>query len=125
MSRSEHRRADDAPEARGHPLLLHLYAGLVILPLLVYLAWSFIHNPSQLKSPEAGSQLLLWAIAIASVDLLPVPAGGSMSFSLSFPLELSAALLYPPPVAALVAFVGSSDIREFKGQISPLKAIAN
>ena len=34
------------------------------------------------------------------VDLMPVPMAMSFDFSLSFPLELSVALLYPPPVAA-------------------------
>ena len=44
-------------------------------------------------------------------------------FSLSFPLELSVALLYPPPVAALIALLGSADLRELRGEIPPLKAL--
>ena len=81
MSRSERQRAGDPAPRSGHPLLLHLYAALIIVPLFAYLALSLIHNPSQLSGPEAGYELALWALAIAAVDLLPVPAGGSMSFS--------------------------------------------
>ncbi|HEX6131257.1 MAG TPA: EAL domain-containing protein, partial [Actinomycetota bacterium] len=47
----------------------------------------------------------------------------SMGFSLSFPLELSAALIFPVPVAAGIAFLGSGDAREFRGRIPPLKAL--
>jgi diguanylate cyclase (GGDEF)-like protein len=125
VSRSELRRARDEPDRRHRRRFLYLYAAAVIGPLLGYLVVALVRDPAQLTGPSAGYQLLIWMVAIAGVDLLPVPAGGTMSFSLSFPLELSAALIYPPPVAALVAFVGSSDIREFRGEISPLKSISN
>jgi hypothetical protein len=46
-----------------------------------------------------------------------------MGFSLSFPLELSAALLFPTPTAAAIAFLGSADAREFRGEVPPLKAV--
>ncbi len=64
-----------------------------------------------------------WAIAVMVADLLPVPTNVSMGFSLSFPLELSAALLFPTPTAAAIAFLGATDARELKGEIPPLKAL--
>jgi hypothetical protein len=39
--------------------------------------------------------ILVWIVAIMVVDLMPVPMAMSFDFSLSFPLELSVALLYP------------------------------
>ena len=63
--------------------------------------------------------------AIATVDLLPVPTTvSSVAFSLSFPLELSVALLYPTPVAALIAFCGSSDPRELRRELPIMKALS-
>ena len=35
------------------------------------------------------------------------------------------AILYPPGAAALVAFLGSSDPREFRGEINPLRTLFN
>src|SRR5207237_9730282 len=64
-----------------------------------------------------------WAASIALVDLLPVPASGNLQFSLTFPLQLAVALLYPPMVAAAVTLVGSSDNRELKGELPPLQAL--
>ncbi len=76
--------------------------------------------PEEFKDP----QILIWIAAIAAVDLMPVPTTmSSVAFSLSFPIELSVALLYPPPVAALIALLGSSDQREFRGQLPILKAL--
>ena len=47
----------------------------------------------------------------------------SVAFSLSFPIELSVALIYPVPVAAMIALLGSSDQREFRGQLPFLKTL--
>src|SRR5207249_11183439 len=60
-------------------------------------------------------------LAVAVAELLPVPTNVSMQFSLSFPLELSAAILFPTPAAAVIAFLGSADPREFRGEVPPLK----
>jgi diguanylate cyclase (GGDEF)-like protein len=68
-------------------------------------------------------RILIWAAAITIVDLLPVQGSADMAFSLSFPIELSAALVYPPPVAALIAFVGTADKREVKRELPLMKAL--
>ena len=65
----------------------------------------FYTHPGQFDDPR----IIVWMAAITAVDLLPVPTSvSSVAFSLSFPLELSVALLYPTPVAALIAFCGSA-----------------
>ena len=40
---------------------------------------------------------VVWAVAVTVAELMPVPTNVSMGFSLSFPLELSAALIFPMP----------------------------
>src|SRR5207244_11432261 len=65
------------------------------------------------------------AVSIGAVALMPVPASIDLRFSLSFPLELAAALIYAPHVAAAIAIVGSSDIREVRREIGVPKALFN
>ncbi|HET7869061.1 MAG TPA: hypothetical protein VFM85_01920, partial [Actinomycetota bacterium] len=99
-----------------------LYELAVILPLLGWLGWSFTRTPIDVTDPEF---LLEWLIAIAIVDLLPVPTPIGFPFSLSFPLQLSVALIYPAPVAGLVTLLGSSDSREFRREIPLLQGVWN
>ena len=122
MSRSEARRRTDRPTndlREGRRPLLRAYELFVTVPLLAYIALEFARDPD----PFSDWRILVWIAAIMIVDLMPVPMASSFDFSLSFPLELSVAILYPPPVAALIVFLGSADIREFRGQLAPLTAL--
>ena len=66
----------------------------------------------------------MWIAAIATVDLMPVPTTvSSVAFSLSFPIELSVALIYPSPVAALIALIGASDPRELRREMPFLEGL--
>ena len=109
--------AAPAPRSRG----LRAMELAVVLPLLGWLWVSFIRDPDLFLD----WRLLVWIGAIAIVDLLPVEGSADTSFSLSFPIELSAALVYPPPVVALITLLGAADMRELKGEIPPLKALYN
>ena len=102
---------------------LRLYEAIVTLPVIVYLVYSIWTQPSLFT--DAGIwKIMVWMAAIAAVDLLPVPTTvSSVAFSLSFPLELSVSLIYPTPVAALIAMVGSSDPRELRREIPIMKAL--
>ena len=87
------------------PLGLRVYELAVTLPVFVYIGHAAFTNPEQFNNPL----IFVWMAAITTVDLLPVPTTvSSVAFSLSFPLELSVALLYPTPVAALIALCGSA-----------------
>ena len=84
-----------------------------------------IQNPNMIHSTGVPEwQILIWIVAIAAVDLMPVPTTmSSVAFSLSFPIELSVALLFPVPLAALIALIGTSDKREFRGELPFLKGL--
>lgn len=69
--------------------------------------------------------LLFWTLIIAVVELLPVPAWKSIQLSIGGPLFMAAAFIYPPEIAGVIAFLGSSDPREFKGAVRPLRALFN
>ena len=122
MSRSEARRRGDRPPndlRDGRRPLLRAYELLVSVPLLAYVVFEFVHEPDQFMD----WRILVWIAAIMIVDLMPVPMASSFDFSLSFPLELSVAILYPPPVAALIVFIASADVREIRGELPPLTAL--
>jgi diguanylate cyclase (GGDEF)-like protein len=106
-------------QAHDRRTLIRIYELAVTVPVLVYLVWSVIKDPQ----PFAEWQLYVWTVAVAIAELLPVPTNVSMRFSLSFPLELSAAMLFPTPAAAAIAFLGSADPRELHGEVPPLKAL--
>ncbi len=89
------------------------YEIAVMLPLLAWLLYALQHVVPDITDPL----LLEWVIAIAVVDLLPIPTTVGFPFSLSFPLQLSVALIYPAPVAGVIALFGSSDWRELRREI--------
>ena len=122
------RRASDhlvpAPSAsrqRHLGVLLLLFEASICLPVLFFIIAAAVREPAIFTDWE----LLAWILAIAMVDLLPVPTQVEESFSLSFPLELAVAILYPAPIAAAVALLGSSDIREVRGGVSFRLALWN
>ncbi|MEX0651056.1 MAG: diguanylate cyclase, partial [Actinomycetota bacterium] len=117
MPGAEERRAI---RRRGRSIGLRVFELALVLPMLVYFGHSIYASPGQFGDRE----ILVWIVAIAAVDLLPVPTSVSaVAFSLSFPLELSVALLYPTPVAALIAFAGSADHDELRRELPISKAL--
>jgi signal transduction histidine kinase len=70
-------------------------------------------------------ELGLWALVVAAVDLAPISVWRSVSVSVSFPVSLAAGMLFLPTEAALVAFLGSFDPRELRGEVSLAKSLFN
>jgi signal transduction histidine kinase len=70
-------------------------------------------------------ELVLWAFGIAVVELLPLPAWRGLTISVGFPLLMVVAFLYPPGAAGAVAFAGASDPREFRREVTLLRALFN
>ena len=93
-----------------------LTVSAVVIAVLVGAA---ISNPGQFWD----WRLILWAVAVAAMDLMPVQGPASAQLSLSFPILLAAAFVFMPPVAAAIAAAGSMDQRELKRTIRPLKAV--
>jgi signal transduction histidine kinase len=68
--------------------------------------------------------LIFWTLLILIVNLISFEMD-PLQFTLDMPLLLTVAILYPPAVAALVALVGSTDIREFNRGVSLVRAVYN
>ena len=99
----------------------NLFQTLVVVPVIVYLAVTLPPQDDELFRIS----VLLFVLTVAAVDLIPVPAWGGMQLSLSFPILLGVAIVYPPSVAAVVALLGSFDPRELRLQMPPLRAVFN
>ena len=70
-------------------------------------------------------QLGAWVLACLLADLMYVRIGRSITLSMSLPVVLAAAILHPPGITALIAFLGSLDPREIRGKSSVERILFN
>jgi signal transduction histidine kinase len=70
-------------------------------------------------------EVVQWAILITVVELLPVATWSGVQVSVGYPIILAVAFTFDPAVAALVGLVSASDPREFKGEVTLLRALFN
>jgi signal transduction histidine kinase len=117
----------DKPRLGIHAIPVRVYELAVIVPTLVLLTWTFSSSGLDYLSDDPGRILgvLFWTLMIAVVELLPVPAWKSLQVGTGFPLYTAACFIYPPAIAGMIALLGSSDPREFRGQVRPLRAVFN
>ena len=110
--------------ARGDaPFWLRAYFVVFSVPVLVFLSTS---APSAWRSSSLGlSDIAAWLLVVVVADLAPVPVWRTVTLSMSLPVTLAAGMLYPPPIAGLIALLGSLDLREFRGQLPPDRALYN
>ncbi|MGZ4108880.1 MAG: sensor histidine kinase [Actinomycetota bacterium] len=95
------------------------FEAAVTFPVIAGIGWAVWHHPGGTAVPS----IVLWIALVAIVDLLPIPAWGGLVVSLSFPILVAASLVYPPAIAGAVALLGSSDVRELRRELRPLKAL--
>jgi diguanylate cyclase (GGDEF)-like protein/PAS domain S-box-containing protein len=103
----------------GRDLRVRAFELVVTLPVVAWIATELTRRGGS----RIDVRVLLWIAMIAIVDLLPIPAWGGLVVSVSFPILLAASLLYPPAIAGFIALVGSSDMREFRGELPFVKAL--
>jgi signal transduction histidine kinase len=94
---------------------------LVALPVVAWLAWGVIQAPAD----ELRWTALFFTACIAVVELIPIPAWQTVELSLSFPIMVAVAMLYNPPVAGAIAWLGACDLREFRREIPLMRGIWN
>jgi hypothetical protein len=79
----------------------------VALPATVWLLAHAAGSPERLARPA----LLAWVAVLLALQLLPPPAWGGPGLSVAFAVQVALAMLYDPPVAGAVAFLGALDLR--------------
>ena len=97
----------------------------VVAGVCVALTAAGIWASSQQGNWTINPRWFLWAPLVAGVELLPVPTWRGLTLSVGFPLLMMIAILYPPEVAGVIAFVGASDPRELKREVALSTALFN
>jgi signal transduction histidine kinase len=97
-----------------------LFAISIVFPTLGILSYLLPH-----EAQPQYLEVLPWAILIAAVELLPVATWSGVQVSVSYPIIMAVAFTFDPAVAALVGLVSSLDPREFRRQITLLRALFN
>jgi signal transduction histidine kinase len=97
---------------------------VVIIPTVLVGAYLILANAESLTWDKHGD-LILWAAAVALVEMIPLPAFRGIHLSLSFPLLMALAFVHQPVAAAATAFIGSVDPREFRHEVTVLRALFN
>lgn len=98
---------------------LRAFELLIAIPSMLLIGGLFARRPA------VDIWLVLWTLTIAAVEILPVTAWRGLQVSVGFPLLMVVAFVYPPASAAAAAFVGASDPREFRREVSLLRALFN
>ena len=111
------------PRGRPEPMRLRVLEASVSLLVFSGLVWQVAVNWGDFDA--SLGQLIPWLAVVVVADLLPVPIWGSVELMMSFPVLLASALVFPPYIAGSLSFVGTFDLREFRGEISPLRDLYN
>lgn len=107
----------------GEPATLTIVEFVTGVGVVALLAWTLALNWSMFATTLPA--VLPWLLVVGLADLLPVPIWGSVELMVSFPVLLAAAFIFPPYVAGLLSFIGTSDIRELRREISVGRALFN
>jgi signal transduction histidine kinase len=107
----------------GVPAALTAFASVAIVLAVSLIAAALWKDRTALST--AGWELVAWLLATAVVGLVSVPSNAGPQLGLDLPLLLAAGFLFGPGVGGAVAFVAYADVREFRGEISVLRALYN
>ena len=110
------------PPAGVRPAVRGLALAVVALDIGV-LAIGTVAGRSSLV--DAGWGLVAWVAAVAVVGAASLSFESGQQLSLDTPVLLSVGYLFGPAVAGLVAFAAYFDAREFRGEISIIRALFN
>ncbi len=94
--------------------------------LTIGLAVPFIAAAVPLNLPAfADWRLLVWLAVIAGVELFPIPTQSGAQFSVTDPLTIALAIIYPSGVVLVLMLLASFDPRELKREVSFRHALWN
>jgi signal transduction histidine kinase len=105
------------------PLRLRLFEwgfSLITVALLTFLIFATRNSAGSEFWTVAG-----WLPLVVISDLLPVPIWGGVTIAPSLPILLAAAMLFQPAPVGILAFIGSTDLREARRQIGIGHALFN
>jgi signal transduction histidine kinase len=78
-----------------------------------------------LPGAERWIDLVAWAVVALLADLLRVRLWNEFTFAMSLPVALAAAMVLDPWEASVVAFAGSIEVRELRGDVPLARSLFN
>jgi signal transduction histidine kinase len=110
------------PPTEAQPLARGFVLAMIALDVAALL-WGAVETQQQFY--DAGWGLLAWSIAVAAVGVAALPFESGEQLGLDMPLLLAAGYVFGPFVAGSIAFVAYLDPREFRREISLVRALFN
>ena len=110
------------PPIQAQPLARVFVLATIALDLGI-LIWGALD--AQDRFFDAGWGLLAWGFAVAIIGIAALPFDSGEQLGLDMPLLLAAGYLFGPFVAGSIAFVAYVDPREFRREISVVRALFN
>jgi signal transduction histidine kinase len=114
---------DSTTRGVDDPFAIRIFQLASSLGILVFLGLLVISERADLDG--SVPRIALWAAVALAADLMLVRVGKGVTLTMSLPVSLAAALLFPPAFAAIVAFAGCFDPMEVRGESSVSRAIFN
>jgi signal transduction histidine kinase len=108
---------------RGETLQFKLFAFAIILLNSTLLILAAIEFPGAL--PSSPAEFLVWMVLVAVAGVVPLRSGRGPALAMDLPLLLAAAFSFGPWASGLIALLGAADVREFRREISLLRALWN
>lgn len=98
-----------------------IFRAIIAVPSVLGFAVLSFQERQVLFAPEVA----LWLVVLATLEFFPVPTWAGNSFSVTDPLLIAFAILYPPAVAFCVNFAATSDPREWRHEVGLNRALFN
>jgi signal transduction histidine kinase len=105
------------------PLAIRIFYSISSIGILFVLGLLLFNDRSWIAAHDGV--ILSWACVAVAADLMFVRIGKGLTLSMSLPVTLAAALLFPIAAAAAIAFIGCLDPMELRGESSTLRAVFN
>jgi signal transduction histidine kinase len=122
MSISVGHKRGSVRDSRSDPLSFRLFAGLIVGLTLALLTLGRLSLPGEDFDPI---EVAAWAVLVALTGLVPLGRESGPRLAMDLPLLLAAAFVFHPLTAGVIAFAGTTDIRELRHEISLTRSFWN
>jgi len=100
-----------------------IFTWLATLATLSFVTLGVIHHRAELHSSVLG--ILMWVASLALLNMFELSSSSGLRLFPDVPVLVAIAVVFPPAIAGLIAFLGSADRREFVRPNAPNRLLCN